>query len=56
MYSFDQRMASAVSDAGKKGWMVAILECKFSVFYAALFADIFLIQWVRDNTGGGAFS
>lgn len=26
MYSFDQRMSSAVSDAGKKGWLVAILE------------------------------
>lgn len=26
MYSFDQRMASAVKDSGKKGWMVAILE------------------------------
>ncbi|KAG8810325.1 hypothetical protein FRC17_002976 [Serendipita sp. 399] len=26
MYSFDQRMASAVDDAGKKGWLVAILE------------------------------
>ncbi|KAK0480038.1 sugar transporter [Armillaria novae-zelandiae] len=26
MYSFDQRMYSAVSDPGKKGWLVAILE------------------------------
>ncbi|QRV81978.1 Sugar (and other) transporter [Ceratobasidium sp. AG-Ba] len=26
MYSFDQRMASAVSDPGTKGWLVAILE------------------------------
>ncbi|KAG9127799.1 hypothetical protein FRC07_008991, partial [Ceratobasidium sp. 392] len=26
MYSFDQRMKSAVSDAGTKGWLVAILE------------------------------
>ncbi|KAG8716496.1 hypothetical protein FRC08_009405 [Ceratobasidium sp. 394] len=26
MYSFDERMKSAVSDAGTKGWLVAILE------------------------------
>ncbi|KAG8788323.1 hypothetical protein FRB91_009120 [Serendipita sp. 411] len=27
MRSFEDRMASAVDDAGKKGWLVAILEC-----------------------------
>jgi MFS family permease len=26
MNSFDNKMASAVDDAGKKGWLVAILE------------------------------
>jgi hypothetical protein len=26
MYSFDQRMASAVDNSGTKGWLVAILE------------------------------
>ena len=26
MYSFDQRMASAVNDSGTKGWLVSILE------------------------------
>lgn len=26
MYSFDQRMKSAVDDSGTRGWLVAILE------------------------------
>ncbi len=26
MYTFDQRMASAVNDSGTKGWLVSILE------------------------------
>ena len=41
MYSFDQRMASAVNDTGKKGWLVAILELGawFGVLCTGYLAD-----------------
>lgn len=41
MYTFDQRMHSAVSDPGKKGWLVAILELGawFGVLASGYLAD-----------------
>ncbi|KAL5486301.1 hypothetical protein ACEPAI_7347 [Sanghuangporus weigelae] len=41
MYTFDQRMGSAVSDTGKKGWLVAILELGawFGVLCTGYLAD-----------------
>ncbi|KAK0500345.1 general substrate transporter [Armillaria luteobubalina] len=41
MYTFDQRMHSAVSDPGKKGWLVAILELGawFGVLVSGYLAD-----------------
>lgn len=41
MYTFDQRMRSAVSDPGKKGWLVAILELGawFGVLMSGYLAD-----------------
>ncbi|KAG7450803.1 general substrate transporter [Guyanagaster necrorhizus] len=41
MYSFDQRMGTAVSDSNKKGWLVAILELGawFGVLMTGYFAD-----------------
>ena len=41
MYSFDQRMASAVNDTGKKGWLVSILELGawFGVLVTGYLAD-----------------
>ncbi|KAF9450915.1 general substrate transporter [Macrolepiota fuliginosa MF-IS2] len=43
MHSFDERMASAVSDPGKQGWLVSILELGawFGVLVTAYFADKF---------------
>ncbi|RPD74684.1 general substrate transporter [Lentinus tigrinus ALCF2SS1-7] len=41
MYSFDQRMASAVDDTGKQGWLVSILELGawFGVLCTGYLAD-----------------
>ncbi|KXN84708.1 High-affinity glucose transporter SNF3 [Leucoagaricus sp. SymC.cos] len=41
MKSFDNRMASAVTDSGKQGWLVSILELGawFGVLVTAYFAD-----------------
>ncbi|KAL5525502.1 hypothetical protein ACEPAG_6838 [Sanghuangporus baumii] len=41
MYTFDQRMGSAVSDTGKKGWLVSILELGawFGVLCTGYLAD-----------------
>ena len=41
MYSFDQRMASAVNNSGTKGWLVAILELGawFGVLVTGYLAD-----------------
>ncbi|KAI0714342.1 general substrate transporter [Cerioporus squamosus] len=41
MYSFDQRMASAVNDSGTKGWLVSILELGawFGVLCTGYLAD-----------------
>lgn len=41
MTSFDTRMGSAVSDAGTKGWLVAILELGawFGVLITGYLAD-----------------
>ncbi|KAL5526296.1 hypothetical protein ACEPAF_8019 [Sanghuangporus sanghuang] len=41
MYTFEQRMGSAVSDTGKKGWLVAILELGawFGVLCTGYLAD-----------------
>ena len=41
MYTFDQRMGDAVSNPGKKGWLVAILELGawFGVLCTGYLAD-----------------
>lgn len=41
MYSFDQRMGDAVSNSGKKGWLVSILELGawFGVLVTGYLAD-----------------
>ncbi len=41
MYSFDQRMASAVGESGTRGWLVSILELGawFGVLCTGYLAD-----------------
>ncbi len=41
MYTFDQRMGDAVSNSGKKGWLVSILELGawFGVLVTGYLAD-----------------
>jgi len=71
MYSFDQRMASAVDNPGSKGWLVAILELgawlgvlltgpssdRFSRKYTILFAVfIFCIGVIVQTTAQGPSS
>ena len=43
MYSFDSRMGDAVTDTGKKGWLVSILELGawFGVLVTGYLADKF---------------
>jgi len=68
MYSFDQRMASAVDNPGSKGWLVAILELgawfgvlltgpssdRFSRKYTILFAVcIFCVGVIVQTTAQG---
>ena len=46
MYSFKERMASAVNDSGKKGWLVAILECKCFDHALSCILLTSRLQWV----------